>query len=84
VILATCTSGLGSSPVPIETAYSEISQFFSGSYFAGQKPPPDATIPGYPFTAIIDLETGEVALMDGSVFMTTGAIVAYMEMLNDD
>jgi hypothetical protein len=84
VILATCTSGLGSSPVPIETAYNHLSQYFSGSYFAGHKPPPDVPVPGYPFVAIIDLQTGEVALKDGTGQMSAGAIVAYVEMLNND
>jgi hypothetical protein len=84
VILATCTSGLGASPVSTETAYNELSVYFDGSYFVGHKPPQDTGISAYPFAAIIDLETGEVALRDSSAQMTPGAIVAYVEMLNND
>jgi hypothetical protein len=41
-------------------------------------------IPQYPYTAIIDLENGEVVLKDGTGSMSTGAIVGYVEMLNED
>lgn len=84
MFLGTCSQGLGASEAPITTAYNYLSQYLQGSYFTGQLPPPDVSFPGFPFTAIIDLETGEAALVDGTMPMSTGAIVTYVESLNND
>jgi len=83
VFLAVCTQGFGNE-LGIESAAEYLYDYLSGSYFTGQLPPPDAPVPQYPYTAIIDLETGEVKLVDGTAFMTTSAILAYVEILNND
>ena len=83
VFLAVCTQNFGTQLGTVAAA-DYLFDYLDGSYFTGMLPPADAPVPAFPFTAIIDLETGEVALKDGSIFMTTGAILAYVEMLNND
>lgn len=43
---------------------------------------PPIDIPGWPFTAIIDLDTGEVKMMDSDLFISTDTIVAVVEALD--
>jgi hypothetical protein len=82
VFLAVCTQNFGSE-LSIQNAYNYLSGYLDGSYFTGHLPPADAPVPQYPYTAIIDLETGEVALKDGQMSMSTSAILAYVDILND-
>ncbi|MFO8071263.1 MAG: hypothetical protein R6V85_05240 [Polyangia bacterium] len=65
-----------------EVMYNYLSNHMDGLYFSGQDPP--IYYPGVPYTAIIDMETGELALKDGTAQMSTSAILTYTEMLAED
>jgi hypothetical protein len=83
VFLAVCTQNFGSQ-LSTTAAFVYLSQYLEGSYFTGQLPPPDAPVPQFPYTVILDLETGQVALKDGTISMSISAILAYVDVLNND
>jgi hypothetical protein len=54
----------GGGPLPIADAFTNISSYFDGTYFTGTMPP--ISIAFTPYTAVIDMRTGEVLDMDVS------------------
>jgi hypothetical protein len=59
----------GGPPLPIADAYTNISQHFDGTYFTGTAPPISYSF--FPYTAVIDMNTGEVLAMDSDSVMLT-------------
>jgi hypothetical protein len=53
----------GGPPLPIAEAYTNISAHFDGTYFTGTAPPISYSY--FPFSAVIDMCTGEVIARDG-------------------
>jgi hypothetical protein len=49
-------------PLPIADAFTNISAYFDGTYFTGTMPP--VPISYTPYTAVIDMRTGEVIAVD--------------------
>jgi len=50
-------------------------------YFTGVKPP--VHYPAVPFSAIIDMRTGKLALKDGTVPIPVNTILFYAQHLDD-
>jgi hypothetical protein len=63
-------------------AHAQLSKYFDGLYFTGTMPP--ISIAGVPFAAIIDMQTGELALADVTAQINAQTFLVYAEMLNED
>ena len=59
-VFAVYTNGGG--PLPIADAFTNISPYFDGTYFTGTMPP--VPIAYTPYTAVINMRTGEVIAAD--------------------
>ena len=53
----------GGPPLPIAEAFTYISPYFAGTYFTGTMP--SISVMYTPYTAVIDMNTGEVIAKDG-------------------
>ena len=69
-------------PASPDVAHGYLADYMDGSFFTGTQPP--ISILGVPFTAIIDMENGELVLKDESMMMPTATILAYTEMLYEE
>ena len=71
-VFAVYTNGGG--PMSIAEAFPYISPYFEGTYFTGAMPP--ISISFTPYTAVIDMNTGEVIAKDtDTVYMTVNDIL---------
>jgi hypothetical protein len=65
----------GGPPLPIADAYTNISPYFDGTYFTGTMPP--ISISFTPYTAVINMRTGQVIAMDtDTTYLTVPDILA--------
>jgi hypothetical protein len=65
-------------PAPIETAFEHISPHFAGSYFTGKAPP--ISYGFTPYSAVIDMRSGEVIAKDNSgAYLTVQNIIDAVE-----
>jgi hypothetical protein len=72
-VFAVYTNGGGT--MPIADAFPYISPYFDGSYFTGAMPP--ISIAFTPYTAVVDMRTGEVLAMDtASAYLSVSDILA--------
>ena len=68
---------------PIATAYNNIHSYFQGSYFTGKAPPISYAFT--PYSAVIDMQTGEVLAMDTQTsYLSTSQIMAAVNQANSD
>lgn len=65
----------GGPPLPIADAFTNISAYFDGTYFTGTAPPISYSF--FPYSAVIDMRTGEVIAKDtDTVYLTVTDILA--------
>ncbi|MCK9459011.1 MAG: hypothetical protein M0R80_05175 [Proteobacteria bacterium] len=65
----------GGAPMPIADAFPYISPYFAGGYFTGAMPP--ISIAFTPYSAVIDMRTGEVIAVDtASAYLSVSDILA--------
>jgi hypothetical protein len=80
-VLAVYTSGHTS--VSITSAQGNISPYFDGGFWTGDKPP--FFYPFTPYSAVIDMEDGKVLAMDTqSSYLSTGQILSAVQQANSD
>ena len=71
------------STLPIATAAGNISPHFTGGFWTGKAPPIGYSY--FPYTGVIDMETGNVLAKDnGTDLLTTSEIMSAVQQANSD